>query len=207
MKATIIKTEHPNLKPGMTVDVVGFTALVTAAFDKPGAVPGTTTEERKVCFEVGDLLLSYGEMGVITPPQPQSPGDTAKPPTFAAAARERLPDTRPGLTHKFDINGNKGYITASTTADGKRVTEIFVTLHKTGSTLGGVVNAWARALSLMLQYGVPLEEIVRKFEWHRFEPSGFTNHPKIKQCTSLVDYCARWLAFTFIEGYTEGAKP
>lgn len=110
--------------------------------------------------------------------------------------RERLPDTRIALTHKFDIAGTKGYITVGRNADGKPL-EIFVTLNKPGGTVSGLLRALCLSVSIGLQYGVPLEKLVEKFTGQRFEPSGQSSHPQIGHATSIVDYIFRWLGLTF----------
>jgi ribonucleoside-diphosphate reductase alpha chain len=111
--------------------------------------------------------------------------------------RRRLPDERKSLTHKFEISGVKGYITAGLYDDGMPG-EIFITMSKQGSTVAGFVDAFATAVSFGLQYGVPLEFYVRKFEHTRFEPAGFTKHADIPQARSIPDYCMRWLGLRFL---------
>jgi ribonucleoside-diphosphate reductase alpha chain len=111
--------------------------------------------------------------------------------------RRRLPAERSSITHKFSVGGYEGYITAGMYEDGS-VGEIFLTdIGKEGSTFRGMMGAWATALSIALQYGVPLEVYARKFTHMRFEPEGETNNPEIKQARSLVDYIMRWLISRF----------
>jgi ribonucleotide reductase alpha subunit len=124
----------------------------------------------------------------------------------AAPRRERLPDTRRSVTHKFDIQGHEGYVTVGFYPDG-RPGELFVTMAKEGSTIGGLMDAWATAISIGLQYGVPLDVIVAKFEHSRFEPSGFTQNPDIRMAKSLTDYIARWLGMECLKGYREANAP
>ena len=108
--------------------------------------------------------------------------------------RQRLPAERQAVTHKFEIGGHEGYITAGKYEDGS-VGEIFLTdIGKEGSTLRGMMNAFATAISLSLQYGVPLETLVQKFSYMRFEPEGMTNNPEIPFAKSMPDYIMRWLA-------------
>ena len=116
--------------------------------------------------------------------------------------RERLPDTRQSLTHKFSVNGHEGYITVGLFEDG-RPGEMFVTMAKEGSTIGGLMDAFGTAVSMSLQYGVPLEDYVRKFSHMRFEPQGFTKNPDIRIAKSLIDYIFRWLGIQFLPGYKE----
>jgi len=113
--------------------------------------------------------------------------------------RKRMPRERESITHKFWIAGHEGYITAGKYEDGN-VGEIFLTdIGKEGSTMRGLMNAFATAISLGLQYGVPLEVFVRKFSYMRFEPEGMTQNPEIPFAKSLPDYIMRWLASRFIE--------
>ncbi|HEY0318254.1 MAG TPA: vitamin B12-dependent ribonucleotide reductase [Solirubrobacterales bacterium] len=113
--------------------------------------------------------------------------------------RRKMPRERESITHKFSIAGHEGYITAGK-YDDDTVGEIFLTdIGKEGSTMRGLMNAFATAISLGLQYGVPLEVFVRKFSYMRFEPEGITGNPEIPFAKSLPDYIMRWLASRFIE--------
>jgi ribonucleoside-diphosphate reductase alpha chain len=113
--------------------------------------------------------------------------------------RHRMPRERQSITHKFSIGGHEGYITAGMYEDGT-VGEIFLTdIGKEGSTLRGMMNAFATAISLSLQYGVPLETLVRKFSYMRFEPEGMTSNPEIPFSKSMPDYIMRWLASRFLD--------
>ena len=113
--------------------------------------------------------------------------------------RERMPRERESITHKFSIAGHEGYITAGKYEDG-RVGEIFLTdIGKEGSTLRGMMNAFATAISIGLQYGVPLEVFVKKFSYMRFDPEGITKNPEIPFAKSMPDYIMRWLASRFID--------
>ncbi|MDA0659810.1 MAG: vitamin B12-dependent ribonucleotide reductase [Planctomycetota bacterium] len=116
--------------------------------------------------------------------------------------RERLPDTRQSLTHKFNVAGHEGYVTVGLYDDG-RPGELFITMAKEGSTIGGLMDSFGTAISMSLQYGVPLEVLVNKFAHTRFEPMGHTKNPEIRIAKSLVDYIFRWLAIKFIAGYRE----
>ena len=117
----------------------------------------------------------------------------------AAPSRNRLPRERESLTHKFSIAGHEGYITAGKYEDGS-LGEIFLTdIGKDGSTLRGMMNAFATAISIGLQYGVPLETFVRKFSYMRFDPEGMTTNPEIPFAKSLPDYIMRWLASRFLD--------
>ena len=113
--------------------------------------------------------------------------------------RRRMPRERQSITHKFSIGGHEGYITAGMYEDGS-VGEIFLTdIGKEGSTLRGMMNSFATAISIALQYGVPLETLVRKFSYMRFEPEGMTSNPEIPFAKSMPDYIMRWLASRFLD--------
>ena len=114
-------------------------------------------------------------------------------------ARNRMPRERQSITHKFSLGGHEGYITAGMYEDGT-VGEIFLTdIGKEGSTLRGMMNSFATAISIALQYGVPLETLVRKFAYMRFEPEGITTNPEIPFAKSMPDYIMRWLASRFLD--------
>jgi ribonucleoside-diphosphate reductase alpha chain len=110
-----------------------------------------------------------------------------------------MPVERQSITHKFSIAGHEGYITAGMYEDGT-VGEIFLTdIGKEGSTLRGMMNSFATAISISLQYGVPLETLVQKFSYMRFEPEGITQNPEIPFAKSMPDYIMRWLASRFLD--------
>src|SRR5205807_9794754 len=111
----------------------------------------------------------------------------------------RMAQERMSITHKFSIAGHEGYITAGMYEDGT-VGEIFLTdIGKEGSTLRGMMNAFATSISIALQYGVPLETLVRKFSYMRFDPEGATGNPEIPFAKSMPDYIMRWLASRFLD--------
>jgi ribonucleoside-diphosphate reductase alpha chain len=113
--------------------------------------------------------------------------------------RKRMPRERQSITHKFSIGGHEGYITAGMYEDGT-VGEIFLTdIGKEGSTLRGMMNSYATAISIALQYGVPLETLVHKFSHMRFDPEGITGNPEIPFAKSMPDYIMRWLASRFLD--------
>ncbi len=120
--------------------------------------------------------------------------------------RRRLPETRMALNHKFNIAGHEGYLNVGLFEDGQPG-ELFITMAKEGSTIGGLMDSIATLTSMALQYGVPLEALVKKFSHQRFEPSGFTRNPEIRNASSITDYIFRWLAFQFIQGYREANSP
>ncbi len=132
-----------------------------------------------------------------------TPAPAAKDAPAAAAGafqppRRKLPDERHSITHKFDIAGHEGYITAGMYEDGTPG-EIFVSMSKQGSTISGLMDSFAVAISFALQYRVPLQFLVDKFAHMRFEPSGFTKNPQIPYAKSIVDYLFRWLALKFLD--------
>ncbi|MCE5325822.1 MAG: vitamin B12-dependent ribonucleotide reductase [Planctomycetaceae bacterium] len=120
--------------------------------------------------------------------------------------RNRLPATRPSMTHKFDVAGHEGYLNVGLYANGEPG-ELFITMAKEGSTVGGMMDAFATAISLCLQYGVPLDALVKKFTHQRFEPSGMTSNRDIPFAKSIVDYIFRWLGLTFLEEYRKANLP
>jgi ribonucleoside-diphosphate reductase alpha chain len=111
--------------------------------------------------------------------------------------RRRLPTERQAVTHKFEINGHEGYITVGLYPDGMPG-EIFLKMAKEGSTVSGLMDTFATTVSVALQYGVPLKDLVNKFAHVRFEPSGFTGNAEIPIAKSIVDYIFRWLGSRFL---------
>ncbi len=114
------------------------------------------------------------------------------------AIRRRLRDERKSITHKFDIAGHEGYLTVGLFDDGQPG-ELFVTMAKEGSTISGLMDAFATQTSYALQFGVPVKFMVDKFSHMRFEPSGFTRNKEIPIAKSIVDYIFRWMASHFLE--------
>ncbi len=111
--------------------------------------------------------------------------------------RRRLPDERASITHKFNVGGHEGYLTIGLYEDGTPG-EIFLRMAKEGSTISGLMDCFATAVSLALQYGVPLKDLVNKFSHLRFEPAGFTTNRDIPMAKSLVDYIFRYMATKFM---------
>ena len=122
------------------------------------------------------------------------------------ARRRRLPDTRRSVTHKFNVAGHEGYLTVGLYDDGQPG-EIFITMSKEGSTIGGLMDSLGTATSVALQYGVPIKSLVDKFSHQRFEPAGMTENSDIPFAKSLVDYIFRWMGMQFIPGYREAHSP
>ncbi len=117
-------------------------------------------------------------------------------PTMTNARREVLSQTRRSVTHKFAINGHEGYLTVGLFDDG-RPGEIFIKMSKEGSTLSGLIQGFCRAFSLCLQHGLRLDEACERFRGMRFEPMGGTTNPDVPECSSILDYVARYLVFEF----------
>jgi len=111
--------------------------------------------------------------------------------------RRKLPDERASITHKFSIGGHEGYVTVGLYDDGTPG-ELFITMAKEGSTISGLMDGFATAISFALQYGVDLHFLVDKFSHLRFEPSGWTGNPRIPYAKSLLDYIFRWLGARFL---------
>ena len=112
------------------------------------------------------------------------------------ATRQTLPPTRASLTHKFSVGGHEGYLTIGLHEDG-RPGEMFLKISKEGSTVSGLCQAFCRAFSLAMQYGLPVEDAVLRFKGMRFEPQGMTSNPDIPEASSIVDYIARFLEQEF----------
>jgi ribonucleoside-diphosphate reductase alpha chain len=141
--------------------------------------------------------------------QPLSSGAGSKPAAVVAAAaagpekivyrpvRRKLPDERASVTHKFSIGGHEGYITVGLYDDGTPG-ELFITMAKEGSTISGLVDGFATAISFALQYGVPLKFLVDKFSHVRFEPGGWTGNPHVPYAKSILDYIFRWMGARFL---------
>ena len=124
------------------------------------------------------------------------------PPTVPSAEatrplRKKLADERRAITHKFSVGGHEGYLTVGLYESGQPG-EIFITMAKEGSTVSGLMDSFATAISLALQYGVPLKVLADKLSHTRFEPSGWTNNPEIGYAKSVMDYIFRWLALKFL---------
>jgi len=126
--------------------------------------------------------------------------EKTEPPVLGSAGRpfrRKLLDERRAITHKFSVAGHEGYLTVGLYDDGLPG-EIFITMAKEGSTVSGLMDSFATAISLALQYGVPLKVLCDKFSHSRFEPSGYTPNPEIRYAKSVMDYIFRWLALKFL---------
>ena len=111
--------------------------------------------------------------------------------------RRHLPAERQSVTHKFNVGGHKGYMTVGLFDDGQPG-ELFIKMSKQGSTMSGMSDSFATAVSITLQYGVPIKDLCRKFVGVRFEPQGMTKNSEIPQALSITDYFFRWMAFKFL---------
>jgi ribonucleoside-diphosphate reductase alpha chain len=120
--------------------------------------------------------------------------------------RRKLPDERRSVTHKFSVAGHEGYIHVGLYENGEPG-EIFVRMAKEGSTISGLMDSFATAISLALQYGVPLKLFVDKFSRTRFEPSGFTGNPALPRASSIMDYLFRWLGSKFVRDESANESP
>jgi ribonucleoside-diphosphate reductase alpha chain len=186
--------------------------FISGAISKTVNMPKESTSD-----DVGDAYMEGWRLGLkalaiyrdgskeVQPLSTQTNSDRAAEKLVGAPRRERLPDTRQSVTHKFSISGHEGYITVGLYPDG-RPGELFITMAKEGSTIGGLMDCFGTAVSMSLQYGVPLEVYVNKFSHTRFEPMGFTKNPDIKIAKSIVDYIFRWLGITFLPGFREANK-
>ena len=159
------------------------------------------TEAQKAAGAPVDLAALAASEGLYTQEQVDEAVEAAITAAKAEVGprRKRMPRERQSLTHKFSIGGHEGYITAGMYEDGT-IGEIFITdVGKEGSTLRGMMNSFATAISIALQYGVPLETLVQKFSYMRFEPEGITQNPEIPFAKSMPDYIMRWLASRFLD--------
>lgn len=186
--------------------------FISGAISKTVNVPEDITVD-----EIADVYLKAWTLGLKAIAiyrdgskrvQPLSTGRTDR--TVAAARamaegsvavgyphRRKMPDERRAITHKFDVAGHEGYLTVGLYDDG-RPGELFITMSKEGSTLSGIMDAFATSVSIGLQYGVPLFVLIDKFTFMRFEPSGYTKNEKIPMVKSIMDYIFRWMALKFL---------
>src|SRR4051794_36064087 len=155
-------------------------------------------EKTSAALEAGEAIFTQSEVEDLIAVAVEKAVAKAKA-REVEPLRKRMPRERNSLTHKFSLGGHEGYITAGMYDDGT-VGEIFLTdIGKEGSTLRGMMNSFATAISISLQYGVPLETLVRKFAYMRFEPEGITTSPEIPFAKSMPDYIMRWLASRFLD--------
>jgi len=187
---------------GMMAAVQPF---ISGAISKTVNVPQETTSA-----EIADVYLRAWKEGLKAIAIYRDGSKRAQPLTLEATGgageadsarrgpvRRRLPEERQSITHKFVIGDHEGYVTVGLYPDGSPG-EIFIVMAKEGTVVSGLCDCFATAISLALQYGVPLQVLVDKFIHTRFEPSGFTRHPEIRYAKSITDYIFRWLALKFL---------
>lgn len=160
-------------------------------------------------------LAIYSENSKRSQPLPTSNGGNTKGivgahslPTNGIVlepVRRRLPDSRMAYTHKFSVGGHEGYLLVGLYPDSGQPGKIFIRMAKEGSTLSGLMEAFAICISVSLQYGVPLEDLHAKFSFMRFEPSGYTNNRDLPQVYSIIDYLFRWMSKTFLNKEGDGS--
>jgi ribonucleoside-diphosphate reductase alpha chain len=145
----------------------------------------------------GEMVETGKEEGKTVLAQEEEHAPPTPAPPAAKPFRRKLPDERRAVTHKFSVGGHEGYLTVGLYDDGQPG-EIFITMAKEGSTVSGLMDSFATAVSLALQYGVPLKVLCDKFSHTRFEPSGWSSNREIGYAKSLMDYIFRWLAIRFL---------
>jgi len=185
--------------------------FLSGAISKTVNMPSDTTQDEVAQayswgWELGLKALAIYRDGSkqSQPLSTASESDKEAKKETARPRRERLPDTRQSVTHKFNVAGHEGYITVGLYPDG-RPGEMFITMAKEGSTIGGLMDCFGTAVSMSLQYGVPMEVLVNKFAHTRFDPMGHTTNPDIRIAKSVVDYMFRWMGISFIPGYREAS--
>ncbi len=175
--------------------------FISGAISKTVNVPENTSSEEIMktyirAWKMGIKAISiYRDNSKKTQPLSTALKESVK--EYGRPYRRRLPDERQAITHKFSIAGHEGYITVGMYEDGSPG-EIFIVMAKEGSVVSGLMDSFATAISLALQYGVPLKVLCNKFSHARFEPAGFTNNSQIPIAKSIVDYIFRWLAIKFL---------
>jgi len=188
--------------------------FISGSISKTVNVPkeATTEEMYNIFVEAWQLGLKaisiYRDASKVVQPLSTGRKEQEKE-ELPRARRRRLPDERQAITHKFSIAGHEGYVTVGMYEDGTPG-ELFIVMAKQGSTVSGLMDAFATSISIALQYGVPLSTLIEKFSHLRFEPSGFTNNSEIPIAKSVVDYISRWLGAKFLDAdgatkpYTNG---
>jgi ribonucleoside-diphosphate reductase alpha chain len=177
--------------------------FISGAISKTVNVPAEASPE-----DIGQAYVDSWRLGLKaiaiyrdgskrTQPLNTGKGEAERKPDAAGPQRHRLPDERDAITHKFEIAGHQGYLTVGKYEDGTPG-ELFLVMAKEGSTVSGLMDAFATSISMSLQYGVPLKALVDKFIHMRFEPSGFTKNPEIPMAKSIMDYIFRWLGSKFL---------
>jgi len=173
--------------------VIGHWGLVILIVDKDR--PPTTWSRIAARRAVG--MNSYHCLAIV-PEMGNMGGRQGGVEMFQESVRRRLPDERESLTLRFEVAGNKGFLTVGMYPD-KTPGEIFITMSKEGSTMSGLLDSFAVTTSMALQHGVPVEAIVAKLACVKYEPSGMTNHECIKMADSITDFIARYLGMKFVD--------
>jgi len=169
---------------------------VSGSISKTVNLPPSTTVQ-----QIYDLYLNAWRQGIKAVAvyragsKMSEPLSTKKTPETAIPRRTRMPSTRSSVTHRFEIMGMDGYITLGYYDDG-RIGEVFAGMQKVGSTVQALLNSWSIMVSIALQYGVPIEDVIRKSKGSVFEPAGITDNPDIQQCSSILDYVVRFIETT-----------
>tara|TARA_Y100000758_G_C16022044_1_gene411510 strand:- start:335 stop:1240 length:906 start_codon:yes stop_codon:yes gene_type:complete len=185
--------------------------FLSGAISKTVNMPASSTiediaEAYRLGWKLGlKALAIYRDGSKQSQPLATKAEGSKKEETTDRPRRERLPDTRQSITHKFNVGGHEGYINVGLYPDG-RPGELFITMAKEGSTIGGLMDSFGTAISMSLQYGVPLEVLVNKFSHSRFEPMGYTTNPDIRIAKSVVDYIFRFMGISFLAGYREATN-
>jgi len=163
---------------------------------QPLSSMGSATAKSSAVGLTGGTPDSGGSESKDSYSERELPDPSAEPPR---AVRHRLPDERLSITHKFKVGGHEGYLTVGLYKNGTPG-ELFITMAKEGSTVSGLMDSFACAVSIALQHGVPLKLLCEKFAHTRFEPSGWSNNPDIGYAKSIMDYIFRWLQLRFLTG-------
>ena len=177
--------------------------FLSGAISKTINMPATATiedieEAYLTCWKLGLKSVAIYRDGSKGAQPLNIRKETVQPIVDHSNCRVRLPDTRQSLTHKFTIGGHSGYFTVGLYQNGQPG-ELFISVAKEGSTLGGIFDCFGIAVSIGLQYGVPLNEFIDKFSHVRFEPMGYTKNPELRTANSIIDYIFRWLELQFSE--------
>ncbi|HWB98591.1 MAG TPA: vitamin B12-dependent ribonucleotide reductase, partial [Bryobacteraceae bacterium] len=185
------------LATGQTASEADVKALEAKASEKAEVTAKQLAGAAKAFQNAMDAIAAAASTPLVkTVPAPVEQQDLNAPPK---AVRHRLQEERASITHKFSIAGHEGYITVGLYANGQPG-EIFIKMAKEGSTVSGLMDAFATSVSLALQHGVPLKVLCEKFAHTRFEPSGWTGNEQIGYAKSLMDYIFRWLSLRFLSG-------
>ncbi len=184
-------------KAGEKVELTSKQVVSAAlAFQQAMALLGDAEANHSANMAAVRAAAAKAAMPVTPAVSPLANQDLNAPPK---AVRHRLPEERASVTHKFSIAGHEGYITVGLYPTGQPG-EIFIKMAKEGSTVSGLMDAFATSISLALQHGVPLRVLCEKFAHTRFEPSGWTGNEQIGYAKSLMDYIFRWLQLRFLSG-------